>query len=92
MTHTTQAIDWRTIHALIPWLSTLFAWLMWAGFLLVPTVFGLHYAGMFPAANNAVYVMMGLTLCLAATAAASMQHGVRAIFFTGSVLLLSYWF
>lgn len=85
-------IDWRLIHALIPWLATGFAWLMWLGFLLIPTAFGLHYAGMFPAANNAAYTAMGLTLCLAATVAASHQHGVRAILFTFSVLLLAYWF
>ncbi|MDX9989021.1 hypothetical protein [Thiothrix unzii] len=96
MNHRTQAtphpIDWRLIHALIPWLAAVSSWLMWAGFLLIPSTFGLHYAGMFPAANNAVYVMMGLTLTIAATIAAQSQHGVHAILFAFSTLLLSYWF
>ncbi len=91
-TSTTTGIDWRVIHALIPWFSAFVAWLWWAFFLLIPSVFGLHYAGMMPAMNNAAYTMMGLTLCLAATVAAQSQHGVRAIAFTFSVLLLAYWF
>lgn len=91
-THPVENVDWRALHALIPWLAVLAAWAMWAMFLLIPTAFGLHYAGMFPAASNWLYVGMGLTLCLAATVAAQVQHGVRAILFTFSVLLLSYWF
>ena len=87
-----SGIDWRVIHALIPWLAAFTAWVWWALFLLIPSVFGLHYAGMMPAMNNAAYTMMGLTLCLAATVAAQVQHGVRAIAFTFSILLLSYWF
>lgn len=87
-----RGIDWRVIHALIPWLAVFAAWLWWALFLLIPSVFGLHYAGMMPAMNNAAYTLMGLTLCLAATVAAQSQHGVRAIAFTFSVLLLAYWF
>lgn len=86
------AIDWRALHALIPWLAALGSWFMWALFLLIPTAFNLHYAGMFPAMSNWLYVGMGLTLCLAATVAAQVQHGARAILFTFSVLLLSYWF
>ena len=85
-------IDWRVIHSLIPWLAVFAAWLWWALFLLIPSVFGLHYAGAMPAMNNAAYTAMGLTLCLAATVAAQSQHGVRAIAFTFSVLLLAYWF
>ncbi|WMP17346.1 hypothetical protein [Thiothrix lacustris] len=85
-------IDWRVIHALIPWLAAAVSWLWWALFLVIPSVFGLHYAGMMPAMNNAAYTLMGLTLCLAATVAAQSQHGVRAIAFTFSVLLLAYWF
>ena len=89
---TANGIDWRVIHALIPWFSAFVSWLWWALFLLIPSVFGLHYAGMMPAMNNAAYTMMGLTLCLAATVAAQSQHGVRAIAFTFAVLLLAYWF
>ena len=84
-------IDWALLHQLIPWLAAAFAWLMWAVFLLVPTLFNFDYAGMFPAVSNYAYVMMGLTLCLAASVAAKFAHGVRAIAFTFSVLLLSYW-
>ena len=87
-----SAIDWRAIHALIPWVAVIGAWAMWATFLLIPTLFGLHYAGLMPAANNWGYVMMGLTLCLAGMVAAKVQHGVRAIAFTATVLLLAYWF
>lgn len=85
---TRQRIDW---HGLIPFLAALFAWLMWLVFLLLPTVFNFHYAGMFPAVSNYAYVMMGLTLCFAASVAAWLAHGVRAIAFTFAVLLLSYW-
>ena len=85
-------IDWQAIHAMIPWLAVMGAWVMWAMFLLIPTAFSLHYAGMFPAANNWLYVLMGMVLCLAALTAAQKQDGVRAILFTFSVLLLSYWF
>lgn len=85
-------IDWHALGNMIPWIAALLAWAMWALFLLIPTAFGLHYAGLFPAASNWGYVLMGLTLCLAATVAAQVQHGVRAIAFTFAVLLLSYWF
>ncbi|MEZ5452879.1 MAG: hypothetical protein R3E93_08720 [Thiothrix sp.] len=88
----TANIDWQALHRLIPWFAALTAWVMWAMFLLIPTAFGLHYAGMFPAASNWLYVGMGLTLCLAATVAAQVQHGARAILFTFATLLLSYWF
>lgn len=84
-------VDWALLHQLIPWLAAAFAWLMWAVFLLIPTLFNFDYAGMFPAVSNYAYVMMGLTLCLAASVAAKCEHGVRAIAFTFSVLLLSYW-
>ena len=85
-------IDWKALHALIPWIAFLFAAFVWAAFLLIPTAFGLHYAGMFPAANNWLYVLMGLTLCLACFVAAQVKHGARAIGFAFAVLLLSYWF
>lgn len=88
----TANIDWQALHRLIPWFAALAAWVMWALFLLIPTAFGLHYTGMFPAVSNWLYVSMGLILCLAATVAAQVQHGVRAILFTFAVLLLSYWF
>ena len=93
--HATTAsnpIDWRGIHALIPWIAFLFAVVVWAMFLLIPTAFTLHYVGMFPAANNWLYVLMGLVLCLACFVAARVQHGARAILFAFAVLLLSYWF
>lgn len=85
-------IDWQRIHALIPWFAVIGAVVMWAMFLLIPTAFNLHYAGMFPAMSNWSYVAMGLTLCLAAFRAAKAKHGVHAIGFTFAVLLLSYWF
>ena len=85
-------IDWQRIHALIPWLAVIGSVVMWATFLLVPTVFGLHYTGLFPATSNWLYVLMGLVLCLACFVAARVQHGARAILFAFAVLLLSYWF
>ncbi len=85
-------IDWQRLHALIPWFAVIGALIMWAMFLLIPTAFGLHYAGMFPAMSNWSYVAMGLTLCLAAFRAAKTHQGVHAIGFTFAVLLLSYWF
>ncbi|UOG93651.1 MAG: hypothetical protein L3K52_07965 [Candidatus Thiothrix sulfatifontis] len=85
-------INWERLHALIPWMAFLFAVAVWAMFLLIPTAFGLHYAGMFPAANNWLYVLMGLTLCMACFVAAQVKHGARAILFAFAVLLLSYWF
>lgn len=85
-------IDWQRIHALIPWFAVIGAVVMWAMFLLIPTAFNLHYAGMFPAMSNWSYVAMGLTLCMAAFRAAKSKQGVHAIGFTFAVLLLSYWF
>lgn len=85
-------INWQRVHSLIPWCAVILAAVIWAMFLLVPTAFGLHYAGMFPAMSNWSYVAMGLTLCLAAFRAAKAKHGVHAIGFTFAVLLLSYWF
>lgn len=85
-------INWQRLHALIPWLAFLLAALVWAMFLLIPTAFNLHYAGMFPAANNWLYVAMGLILCLACFVAAQVKHGAHAIAFSFAVLLLSYWF
>jgi hypothetical protein len=87
-----NGIDWRVIHALIPWFAALAAWAFWVLFLLLPSVFGLHYAGAMPAMNNLNYTLMGLSLCLAATIAAQVQHGVRAIAFSFATLLLAYWF
>jgi hypothetical protein len=85
-------IDWQRIHAIIPWCAVIGAAVMWATFLLIPTAFGLHYTGLFPALSNWAYVAMGLTLCLAAFRAAKSKQGVHAIGFTFAVLLLSYWF
>lgn len=85
-------INWQRIHALIPWFAVIMALLVWAMFLLIPTAFNLHYAGMFPAANNWLYVAMGAVLVMAGYVAAKVQHGARAILFTFAVLLLSYWF
>jgi hypothetical protein len=85
-------IDWQRLHAAIPWVAVLLAVVVWAMFLLIPTAFNLHYAGMFPAANNWLYVLMGMVLVLAGYTAAKVQHGARAILFTFAVLLLSYWF
>lgn len=85
-------IDWQRLHAAIPWIAVVLAVVVWAMFLLIPTAFNLHYAGMFPAANNWLYVLMGMVLVLAGYTAAKVQHGARAILFTFAVLLLSYWF
>jgi hypothetical protein len=87
-----QPINWKALHALIPWFAVLLAVVMWVAFLLIPTAFNLHYAGMFPAASNWLYVAMGMVLVLAGYTAAKVQHGARAILFTFAVLLLSYWF
>lgn len=81
----------QDLHGLIPFIAALSAWLMWAVFLLIPTLFEFDYTGLFPAVSNWLYAAMGLTLCLAASVAAWFQHGVRAIGFTFAVLLLSYW-
>ena len=86
------SLDWQRIHSLIPWCAVIGAAVMWATFLLIPTAFGLHYTGLFPALSNWAYVAMGLTLCLAAFRAAKSKQGVHAIGFTFAVLLLSYWF
>jgi hypothetical protein len=85
-------IDWQRIHALIPWFAVIGAVVMWATFILIPTAFGLHYTGLFPATSNWLYVLTGLVLCLACFVAARVQHGARAILFAFAVLLLSYWF
>lgn len=87
-THAPEGIHWA---AFIPFIAALAAWFMWLLFLLMPTAFSFHYAGMFPAVSNWLYVAMGLTLCLATSVAAWFQHGVHAIGFTFAVLLLSYW-
>ena len=87
-----QPIDWRLLHSMIPWLVTSFAFVMWAMFLLIPTLFGIHNAVMFSALNNASYALSGLTLCFAAFRAAKANHGVHTVVFAFSVLVLSYWF
>lgn len=87
-----RRIDWYAITAFIPWFVTIAAFAMWAAFLLIPTAFGLHYTGMFPAMSNWSYVAMGLTLCIAAYRASKAEHGLHAILFTFGVLLLAYWF
>ena len=43
-THAPAGIHWA---AFIPFIAALAAWFMWLLFLLMPTAFSFHYAGMF---------------------------------------------
>lgn len=85
-------IDWDTIAEIIPPFVGFLSWLLWALFLLIPSLFGLHYAPMFSTANNTVFTLMGLVMCLAISTAIRAGHGARAIFFLLGISLLSFWF
>ncbi|MGB0849444.1 MAG: hypothetical protein ACPGSM_22095 [Thiolinea sp.] len=85
-------VDWDTIAEIIPALVNALAWLLWALFLLIPSLFGLHYAPLFSSANNAVFTLMGLVLCIALSIAIRAGHGARAIVFLMGISLLSFWF
>ena len=88
----TPPVDWDTIAEIIPALVAALAWLLWALFLLIPSLFGLHYTPLFSTANNAVFVLMGLVLCIALSIAIRSGHGARAIVFLLGISLLSFWF
>ncbi|MGB1012390.1 MAG: hypothetical protein ACPGVP_21930, partial [Thiolinea sp.] len=87
-----SGIDWDTVAEIIPPLVAALAWLLWGLFLLIPSLFGLHYAPLFSDANNAVFVAMGFVLCMALSSAVRAGHGVRAIVFLMGLSLLSFWF
>ena len=85
-------VDWDNIAEVIPPLVALLSWLLWALFLLIPSIFGLHDAPLFSTANNVVFVAMGFVLCMAISSAIRSGHGARAIFFLMGLSLLSFWF
>ena len=90
--HPSDPVDWETIAEITPSLVHVFCWLLWLAFLLAPTLFNLHHTHLFSTANNVVFVLMGLVLCLAVGAAIRSGHGGRAVFFALGLSLLSFWF
>ncbi len=91
-TQPTPGVDWEEIAEIIPFLVAALAWLLWALFLLIPSVFGLHNAPLFSTANNIVFTLMGFVLCIALSVAVRSGHGARAIVFLLGISLLSFWF
>ena len=87
-----EPIDWDTIAEIFPAGFSALCWILWAAFLLTPSIFGLHYAPMFSTANNTVFVLMGFVLCSAVSVAIRAGHGMRAVFFGLGIFLLSFWF
>lgn len=87
-----QAIDWMLFFRTLPPLFLALAWVLWIAFLLIPAFFGLHYADLFPAEENALFVLMGLVLCLAASIALLHCHVLRSVGFVMAVSILAYWF
>ena len=85
-------IDWNLLAEIFPALVNAVGWLVWFGYLLVPSLFGLHNVDLFSTANNAVFTLMGFILCLAINVAIRSEHGGRAVFFVCGLALLAYWF
>lgn len=85
-------IDWDMVAEIFPPAVSALCWILWGMFLLIPSIFGIHHAALFPAANNAVFVLMGFVLCIALSTAVSLGHGFRAVFFAIGIFLLSFWF
>ena len=77
---------------IFPACFSVLCWILWAAFLLTPSLFGLHYAPMFSTANNVVFVLMGFVLCSAVSVAIRAGHGMRAVFFGLGIFLLPFWF
>lgn len=88
----TDPIDWDMVAEIIPPAFSVLCWVLWAAFLLTPSLFGLHYAAMFSTANNTVFTLMGFVLCIAISTAIRAGHGGRAVFFGLGIFLLSFWF
>ena len=53
-------IDWDVVMEITPAIVSVVCWTLWGMFLLIPTVFDLHYAPLFSTANNTVFVLNGL--------------------------------
>lgn len=87
-----EPIDWDLVAEIVPPAFSLLCWILWAAFLLTPSLFGLHYAAMFSTANNTVFVLMGFVLCMAVSIAIRSGHGGTAVFFGLGIFLLSFWF
>lgn len=87
-----EPVDWGLMAEITPALFSALCWLVWGLFLLFPSVFGLHYAGMFSAANNTVFVLMGFVFCMAVSTAVRAEHGARAVWFGFSLFGLAVWF
>ena len=87
-----EPIDWDTVAEIFPALFSMTCWVTWGMFLLIPSVFGLHHAPLFSAANNTVFTLMGFVLCIATSTAIRAGHGGRAVFFGLGLFLLSFWF
>ena len=85
-------IDWRTLAHMTPWLVNLFTWGIWCGFLLLPTVYGLHNTPHYPLENNLLFVLTGLVLAIAGSVALSVGHVGRCCLFAFPVFLLAVWF
>ena len=93
--HTIPTTEETALHALIriiPDLLCWLAWLVWFGFLLLPTLFDLHGTAAFDVASNVTFILTGLVLVLASSTALVESHHIRSGLFAGVVFVLSYWF
>lgn len=88
----TSAVDWRLLVVMSPTLLLWLAWGVWLAFVVIPTLFGLHYAAYVPSGNNLAFCGIGLTELLAAQQSANMGQIGRSVLFSSSVCLLAYWF
>lgn len=87
-----SAIDWRLLVVMSPTLLLWLAWVVWLAFVVIPTLFDLHYAANVPTGNNLAFCGIGLTELLAAGQSLGMGNIGRSVLFSLSVCLLSYWF
>lgn len=87
-----NAVDWRLVVLMSPTLLLWLAWGVWLAFVVIPTLFGLHYAAYIPTGNNLAFCGIGLTELLAATQSMHMGKIGHAVLFSFSVCLLAYWF
>lgn len=67
-------------------------WAWYLAFMILPVIQQSGNSRYFTFVDNLIYLLIGLTLCMATTFAAQQHRLVRAIVFASDIILLSYWF